>query len=285
MALGDLMASRLVHSSSSSSTSSVSSSAAPSPAMPNHHLTSHVDERPVENGPEPLRRDADEETPAPAPTPMACLSQVAVLCEQRHEGFDEAAAAVAGPSTSGLVSKWRPKDRAQYDKHMVRLHGEDYDWRREPVDQMAVYSSEGGKSHGRYSIFNGVIDSRAVRAQKSAQSSQSSVRVGSSRRRSEENPEVVWLREEMRRRDEHSRQQQEYYIACLAQQQAMIQQLAQQHGGFDMSLFQPLPPPPPPLTPTSPESFRTPGQDGAFGANVDEAGGSGGAHDPNVGDQ
>ncbi|KAG8064990.1 hypothetical protein GUJ93_ZPchr0004g38295 [Zizania palustris] len=76
-----------------------------------------------------------------------------------------------------------------------------------------------------YSMFNGVIDSRAVRAQKSAQSSQSSVGVGSSRRRSEENPEVVRLREEMRRRDEHSRQQQEYYTACLAQQQAMIQRL------------------------------------------------------------
>ncbi|KAG8078462.1 hypothetical protein GUJ93_ZPchr0007g3832 [Zizania palustris] len=64
----------------------------------------------------------------------------------------------------------------------------------------------------------------------------------------------------------------------------MIQQLAQQNSGFDMSMFQPLPPPPPPLSPTSPESFRTPGQDGASGANVDEAGGSGGAHDPNVGD-
>ncbi|KAL5204746.1 hypothetical protein ABZP36_009617 [Zizania latifolia] len=109
MALGDLMASRLVHSSSSSS--SASSSAAPSPAMPNHHLTNHVDERPVENGPEPLRRDADEETPALAPAPMACLPQVVVLCEQRHQGIDEAAAAAAGPSTSGLVSKWRPKDR------------------------------------------------------------------------------------------------------------------------------------------------------------------------------
>ncbi|KAG8057197.1 hypothetical protein GUJ93_ZPchr0002g23563 [Zizania palustris] len=64
----------------------------------------------------------------------------------------------------------------------------------------------------------------------------------------------------------------------------MIQQLAQQNSGLDMSLFQPLPPPPPPLSPTSPECFRTPGQDGASGANVNEAGGSGGAHDPNVGD-
>ncbi|KAG8092381.1 hypothetical protein GUJ93_ZPchr0012g20803 [Zizania palustris] len=38
----------------------------------------------------------------------------------------------------------------------------------------------------------------------------------------------------------------------------MIQQLAQQNSGFDMSMFQPLPPPPPPLSPTSPECFRTP---------------------------
>ncbi|KAG8075830.1 hypothetical protein GUJ93_ZPchr0006g42588 [Zizania palustris] len=34
-------------------------------------------------------------------------------------------------------------DEAQYGEQMVRLHGEEYDWRREPVDQMAVYSSGG----------------------------------------------------------------------------------------------------------------------------------------------
>jgi hypothetical protein len=34
-----------------------------------------------------------------------------VLRDQRHEGLDEAAAAGAGPSTSGIVSKWRPKER------------------------------------------------------------------------------------------------------------------------------------------------------------------------------
>ena len=41
----------------------------------------------------------------------AVLPQVVVLCHQRHEGIDEAAAATAASSTSGLVSKWRPKDR------------------------------------------------------------------------------------------------------------------------------------------------------------------------------
>ncbi|XP_062197117.1 regulatory-associated protein of TOR 1-like isoform X2 [Phragmites australis] len=101
MALGDLMASRLVHSSSSP--------LPPSASLPNHHHNHVRDDLPVVvNVPE--RRngmEADEEKP----TPVAYLSQVVVLCEQRHEGLDEAAAAAAGPSTIGLVPKWRPKDR------------------------------------------------------------------------------------------------------------------------------------------------------------------------------
>ncbi|XP_040384579.1 regulatory-associated protein of TOR 1-like isoform X1 [Oryza brachyantha] len=97
MALGDLMASRLVHSSSASV------------PLPNHH-TNHLDgQLPVlDNGPDPPPRNDDP------PAPVALLPQVVVLCEQRHDGFDEAAAATAaaaGSSTSGLVSKWRPKDR------------------------------------------------------------------------------------------------------------------------------------------------------------------------------
>ncbi|XP_062204192.1 regulatory-associated protein of TOR 1 isoform X2 [Phragmites australis] len=105
MALGDLMASSLVHSSSSSPSQSP---AAPSAPLPNHHHNHVTDDLPVMNGPEPRNGlEADEEKPAP----VAYLPQVAVLCEQRHEGLDEAAAAAAGPSTSGLVSKWRPKDR------------------------------------------------------------------------------------------------------------------------------------------------------------------------------
>ncbi|KAK7374035.1 hypothetical protein VNO80_07459 [Phaseolus coccineus] len=42
-------------------------------------------------------------------TSMAYLPQTVVLCELRHEAFE--AAVPAGPSDSGLVSKWRPKDR------------------------------------------------------------------------------------------------------------------------------------------------------------------------------
>nr|CAB3490706.1 unnamed protein product [Digitaria exilis] len=105
MALGDLMASRLVHSSPSPSPSP----AAPSAPLPNHHHHSRVtDGLAVANGPEP--RNGLEAAEVERPAPVAYLPQVVVLCEQRHEGLDEAAAAT-GPSTSGLVSKWRPKDR------------------------------------------------------------------------------------------------------------------------------------------------------------------------------
>ena len=101
------MASRLVHSSSSPSPSP--STAAPPAPLPNHHHNHVTDDLPVANGPEP--RNGLEPAEVDKPAPVTYLPQVMVLCEQRHEGIDEAAAAAAGPSTSGLVSKWRPKDR------------------------------------------------------------------------------------------------------------------------------------------------------------------------------
>jgi regulator-associated protein of mTOR len=119
MALGDLMVSRLVHSSSSSPSPSPSRStaAAPAPPLPNHHhhlqnRNHAVDGLLAASGPEP-RNGLEAAAEVEKPAPVAYLPQVVVLCEQRHEpdGIDEAAAAAAGPSTSGLVSKWRPKDR------------------------------------------------------------------------------------------------------------------------------------------------------------------------------
>ena len=46
---------------------------------------------------------------ATAPTTMAYLPQTIVLCELRHAAFE--ASTPTGPSDSGLVSKWRHKDR------------------------------------------------------------------------------------------------------------------------------------------------------------------------------
>jgi len=80
--------------------------AAPTPPLPNHHHNHVTDDLPVANGPEP--RNGLEVAEVEKPAPVVYLPQVVVLCEQRHEGLDEAA---AGPSTSGPVSRWRPKDR------------------------------------------------------------------------------------------------------------------------------------------------------------------------------
>ncbi|KAA8517693.1 hypothetical protein F0562_015167 [Nyssa sinensis] len=60
------------------------------------------------------RRDRDSETASSSygnatTTSMAYLPQTIVMCELRHEAFE--ACVPSGPSDSGLVSKWRPKDR------------------------------------------------------------------------------------------------------------------------------------------------------------------------------
>lgn len=110
MALGDLMASRFSQSSSAVAlvanhfdecvnitTSSISNS-------------NHEDrERGVRDS------DAASSTYGGAPmttTSMAYLPQTVVLCELRHEAFE--GRIPSGPSDSGLVSKWRPKDRVSY---------------------------------------------------------------------------------------------------------------------------------------------------------------------------
>lgn len=44
-------------------------------------------------------------------TSMAYFPQTIVLCELRHDGFEDSVP--AGPADNGLVSKWRPKDRTK----------------------------------------------------------------------------------------------------------------------------------------------------------------------------
>ncbi|KAK3404989.1 hypothetical protein EUGRSUZ_K01267 [Eucalyptus grandis] len=81
MALGDLMASRF-------SQSSVS--------VGSNHLDHYV--------PSSSNEDGDFGT-----SNLSYLPQNVVFCELRHEAFE--ACVPCGPSESGLVSKWRPKDR------------------------------------------------------------------------------------------------------------------------------------------------------------------------------
>ncbi|KAJ8753815.1 hypothetical protein K2173_000069 [Erythroxylum novogranatense] len=101
MALGDLMASRF-----SQSQLAV--------------VSNHYDDCVSTHGEDSVdlvsqRRDSDGASSssynnvAATTTSMAYLPQTVVLCELRHDGFE--ASVPTGPSDSGLVSKWRPKDR------------------------------------------------------------------------------------------------------------------------------------------------------------------------------
>lgn len=103
MALGDLMASRF-------SQTSV-------PVMSNHcddYASSHGEDA---RGSSSQRRDSETASSsygnaAITTTSMAYLPQTVVLCELRHDAFEASEPTV--PSDSGLVSKWRPKDRVSH---------------------------------------------------------------------------------------------------------------------------------------------------------------------------
>jgi hypothetical protein len=121
---------------------------------------------------------------------------------------------------------------------MVRHHGPDFDWQHESVDPSVVYSSGGGKAHGRYALtyeitwlilnwscsnhnfwitysyalLDGFIDSSLVIFQRTGSSSRSSC----SRRPNEQEMQIMRMRKEMR-------QQWEFMEACNAHNQAMYQ--------------------------------------------------------------
>lgn len=104
MALGDLMASRFSQSSS--------------PSVSNHLDEFSGREHSGDVGSAAVQRREQEagvvtgvNPVEAATTSMAYLPQTVVFCDFRHEGFEDCVP--LGPSESGLVSKWRPKDRVR----------------------------------------------------------------------------------------------------------------------------------------------------------------------------
>jgi hypothetical protein len=87
---------------------------------------------------------------------------------------------------------------------MVARHGEEYNWRRSDVDVGALYSSGGGKEHGRFSMLNGVIDTSGALSE--ARSSQSYWSCRGYEKESQLQEEIRQHREAMQRQEEWARQ-------------------------------------------------------------------------------
>lgn len=137
----------------------------------------------------------------------------------------------------------------KYGEEMVWHHGPNFDWQHEPFDATNMRASGGEKAHEQYTLFDIMIDSTEVRAQRIS-SSFCSMSL-SSHQPKEQELEVARLREELRQRDEHHKVQQDYMFSFIQQQHAIIQELSQQHG-LDVVLPEFRPPLPPMLPQLSP---------------------------------
>ncbi|CAL0328335.1 unnamed protein product [Lupinus luteus] len=103
MALGDsIPSSRIHHSDSSSSTVTAS---VPDDDRRDSELAAPASTSYGGNG-----SSTAADSAGVGATSMAYLSQTVVLCELRHDAFE--ASVPIGPCQSGLVSRWRPKDRS-----------------------------------------------------------------------------------------------------------------------------------------------------------------------------
>ncbi|PVH33774.1 hypothetical protein PAHAL_8G062400 [Panicum hallii] len=147
-----------------------------------------------------------------------------------------------------LCSEDATQTLARYGDEMVARHGEEYDWRRSDVDVGALYSSGGGKKHGRFSMLNGVIDTSGAlseaRCSQSSQNSRGYQRESESESRLQE--EIRQHREAMQRQEEWVRQQHEYIQGFFVQQLQIQEMLvATLDSQFNLPPL-PSPPPPPP---------------------------------------
>ncbi|WVZ52007.1 hypothetical protein U9M48_003103 [Paspalum notatum var. saurae] len=132
--------------------------------------------------PSPVRHPLVARHPLPSAPPAGRPGPYKALCElwasedfqERSKKHRNAGTKNASHTLGGDGYRQMAQRTEEYGKEMSRRYGEEYDWRNAPIDGQAVYDRGGGKSHGRYSMFNGMIDSRQVSRGHSSQSSSGS---------------------------------------------------------------------------------------------------------------
>uniref|UniRef100_A0ACD5UIW8 Uncharacterized protein n=1 Tax=Avena sativa TaxID=4498 RepID=A0ACD5UIW8_AVESA len=82
-----------------------------------------------------------------------------------------------------------------YKQKVANVHGKDYDWLHSPIVPQALYEAGKGKLHGKWSLFNGVVDDRETLRE--VQISRSS---SSSKRQRQENDRRIAEQQELMKR-------------------------------------------------------------------------------------
>uniref|UniRef100_A0ACD5XHJ7 Uncharacterized protein n=1 Tax=Avena sativa TaxID=4498 RepID=A0ACD5XHJ7_AVESA len=82
-----------------------------------------------------------------------------------------------------------------YKQKVANVHGKDYDWLHSPIVPQALYEAGKGKPHGKWSLFNGVVDDKETLRE--VQISRSS---SSSKRQRQENDRRIAEQQELIKR-------------------------------------------------------------------------------------
>ncbi|KAL6639429.1 hypothetical protein ACP70R_023159 [Stipagrostis hirtigluma subsp. patula] len=165
----------------------------------------------------------------------------------------------------------------RYKAKAIELNGPEFDWLHSPVDIRALYDCSCGRAHGKWALFNGIVDdTEALSELKSSRTTS----VAAKRKRQEEE-KIARQKEAQEARDSRLAKE---YANSMMQWGQMVQQQNQNfqkfmenlaaHTGLPPGLVPPpVPPPPPPPTygvSASPSPSLENLSAGTFGSSIRE---------------
>ncbi|KAL6870899.1 hypothetical protein ACP4OV_014747 [Aristida adscensionis] len=168
--------------------------------------------------------------------------------------------------------KWQPPWQLplRFFTFCRELNGHDFDWLNSPVDVRALYECSCGRPHGKWAIFNGIVDhSEALAELKSSRTNSS---IAAKRKRQEEDGRVQMEAHDCRVAKEYAQNMLEWGRVMQGHNATMhsfLQNMAAHMGMPSVAIPPPPPPPPPPPTyGVSASPNPSPNNVDTFGSNI-----------------
>ncbi|CAL5078980.1 unnamed protein product [Urochloa decumbens] len=131
----------------------------------------------------------------------------------------------------------------KYKEKAMELNGPDFDWLHSPVDVRALYQCSCGRSHGKWALFNGIVDDREVLPELKRSRASS---MAAKRQRQLEEERAKKEAHEGRLAKEYAQKMSDWGEVVMSQMQRFMESLAVHTGMPAASVPNlPLPPPPP----------------------------------------